>query len=43
MNLSVNDKEILKKYIEIWNRIKSLFKNNLIVNQCVMINILKLK
>ena len=24
MNLLVNDKEILKKYSEIWNKIKSL-------------------
>ena len=26
MNLLVNDKEILEKYCEIWNKIKSLIK-----------------
>ena len=26
LNLSVNDKEILKRYSEIWNKIKSLIK-----------------
>ena len=26
INLIVNDKEILKAYTEIWNKIKSLFK-----------------
>ena len=26
MNLIVNDKEILEKYSEIWNKIKSLIK-----------------
>ena len=26
INLLVNDKEILKKYSEIWNKIKSLIK-----------------
>ena len=29
MNLLVHDKEILKKYNEIWNKIKSLFKKEL--------------
>ena len=34
-------KKILDKYSEIWN--KKELKKNLIVNQCVMINTLKLK
>ena len=29
MNLLVHDKEILKRYNEIWNEIKSLFKKEL--------------
>ena len=37
MNLSVNDKEILEKYSETWNKIRSL-KKNLIVNQYIIIN-----
>ena len=43
INLLVTDKKILEKYSEIWNKIKSLLKNNLIVNQCITINTLKLK
>ena len=42
MNILGHDKEILKKY-GIWNKIKSLFKKSLIVNQYIMINTLKLK
>ena len=41
MNVLVNDKEILQKYSEIWNKIKILIKKE--VNQCLMINTLKLK
>ena len=29
MNLLVNDKEMLKKYTEIWNKNQSLFKNRI--------------
>ena len=29
MNLLVNDKEMLKKYTEIWNKIQSLFKKRI--------------
>ena len=43
MNLLVNDKEMLEKYNKIWNNIKNLLKNDLMLNQCIMINILKLK
>ena len=43
MNLLVHDQELLKEYNETWDKIKSLFKKNLIVNQCTMINTLKLK
>ena len=38
INLLVNDKEILEKY-----KLKVYSKMNLILNQCIMINILKLK
>ena len=50
INLLVNDKETLKKYLEIWDKIKGLFKNDLIAkrvylraNQCKMKNTLKQK
>ena len=43
INFLVSDKKILEKYSEIWNKIKSLIKKNWIVNQCIMINTLKLK
>ena len=43
MNLIVHDEEILKKYNEIWDKVKDLFLKSLIVNQCIRINILKLK
>ena len=43
MNLLVNDKEILEKYCEILNKIKSLIRKKLILNQYIMINTLKLK
>ena len=43
MNLLVNDKEILEKYCEISNKIKSLIRKKLILNQYIMINTLKLK
>ena len=32
INLLVNDKEILKKYSEIWNKIKSLIKSEPVYN-----------
>ena len=43
MNLLVHDKELLKKYNEIWDKISNLLKKGLIVNQCMIINTLKLK
>ena len=43
MNLLVNDKEILEKHCEISNKIKSLIRKKLILNQYIMINTLKLK
>ena len=43
MNLIVHDEELVKKYNEIWDKVKDLFLKSLIVNQCIMINILKLK
>ena len=43
MNLLVRDKKLLKKYNEIWDKISNLLKKGLIVNQCIMINTLKLK
>ena len=43
VNLLVNDKKMLKKHSEIWNKIKSLIKKKLIANQYMMINTLKLK
>ena len=43
MNLLVNDKKILQKYNEIGIKLKIYLKKYLIVNQCLWINILKLK
>ena len=43
MNLSVHNKELLKKYNAIWYKISNLLKKSLIVNHCIMINTLKLK
>ena len=43
INLLVNDIEILEKYCEISNKIKSLIRKKLILNQYIMINTLKLK
>ena len=43
MKLLVHDKELLKKYNAIWDKISNLLKNILILNQCVMVNKLKLK
>ena len=36
-------KKVLDKYNKIWDRVKSLFGKKSIVNQCIMINTLKLK
>ena len=33
INLLAKDEEILEKYNKIWNKIKSLFKKKLIMNQ----------
>ena len=41
MNLLINNKEILEKYSEIWNKIKILIKKEF--NQRIMTNTLKLK
>ena len=43
MNHFVHDKKWLKNYNDIWNKISNLLKKGLIVNQCIMINTLKLK
>ena len=43
MNLLVNDKKTLQKYNEIGIKLKIYLKKYLIVNQCLWINILKLK
>ena len=45
MNLLVHEKKLLKNTKKYWisNGISNLFKKGLIVNQCIMINILKLK
>ena len=43
INLLVNDIEILEKYCEVSNKIKSLIRKKLILNQYIMINTLKLK
>ena len=38
MNHLVNDEEILKKYIEIWNKIKILFKKEFNSEPCMFNN-----
>ena len=43
LNFLVNNKELLKKYNAIWNKISNLLKKSFIVSQCTMINTLKLK
>ena len=43
INLLVNDKEILKKYSEIWNKVKSLIKKEFNSEPVYLINTLKLK
>ena len=43
MDLLGNNKEIPEKYNKIVTKFKVYLKKNLIVNQCIMINILKLK
>ena len=43
MNLLVHDKELLKKYNEIWDKISNLLKKCLIVNQCIMIGKLEIR
>ena len=43
MNLLVHDKEMLEKYKKIWKKLKVYFKKNVIMNQFIMVNILKLK
>ena len=43
MNLLVNDKKTLQKYNEIGIKLKIYLKKYLIVNQCLWINVLKLK
>ena len=42
-NHLVKDEKILKKFLKLWNKIKSLIKKELKVNQCIMTNILKLE
>ena len=43
VNLLINDKKLLKKYNEIWNKIKSLSKKEFDKKNCATINILVLK
>ena len=43
INLLVYDRELLKKYNAIWDKISSLLKNNLIVYQCTILNSLELR
>ena len=43
LNFLVNNKELLKKYNAIWDKISNLLKKSFIVSQCTMINTLKLK
>ena len=43
MNLLVRNQELLKKHNEIWNKISNLLKKGFIVNQCIIINTLKLR
>ena len=43
MNLLVHDGELLRKCIEIWNKIKNLLEKGLIVNGCMIITTLKLR
>ena len=38
INLLVNDKETLKKYLEIWDKIKGLFKNDLFNSKTGLFN-----
>ena len=38
----VLDEELLKKCNEIWDKISDLFKKDLTLNQCMIINTLKL-
>ena len=48
MNILISDKEVLKKYMKIWNKIKNLLKkkfdsalvyNNLYINSKINLNI----
>ena len=43
MNLLVHDKELLKEYNEMWDKISNLLKKGLRKNQCMIIYTLKLK
>ena len=43
VNLLACDKKNIKKYNEIWDKIKSLPKKKMIKNHCIIINILVLK
>ena len=43
INLLVYDRELLKKYNAIWDKIRSLLKNNLIVYHCIILNSLELR
>ena len=43
VNLLVYDRELLRKYNEIWNRISNLLKKSVMMNQCIMVTTLKLK
>ena len=43
INLLVHDKELLKEYNELLDKVSNLLKKSLIVNQCIMINTSQLR
>ena len=36
MDFFINDKEMLKKYTQIWDKIKNLLRKNLALNLCII-------
>ena len=43
MKILIHDKKLLDKYNEIWDKVSNLLTFALIVGQCIIINISKLK
>ena len=43
MNFLVHNKELLKKYNAIWDKISNLLKKSLIMSQYIMINTLRIE